>query len=223
MNDSFGQFDTSGAATNLQNNGKAWYDAEITHAAVVYEANGQPKQHPKNGKKYCRVDFTVASVLADSGQPEVLTRTYVISYGQSTEGAKPWSAFSQMIAAATGLTCGDPRQKDVGPSHLVGQYVSINPVLNDRGYTDVERVLPIEEAAPTPPTRQAAPQVDQSPQQPRQRPSQSQAQAQGSAPRAGVSPVDRGFVATTQPAQRRQVAPPPTDGAMWDEEDPQYR
>ncbi len=223
MNDSFGQFDTSGAATNLQNNGKAWYDAAITHAAVVYEANGQPKQHPKNGKKYCRVDFTVASVLADSGQPEVLTRTYVISYGQSTEGAKPWSAFSQMIAAATGLSCGDPRQKDVGPSHLVGQYVSINPVLNDRGYTDVERVLPIEEAAPIPPTRQAAPQVDQSRQQPGQQLSQSPAQEALLRPSGGPAQVARAGNVTAQSAQRRQAAPPPTDGAMWDEEDPQYR
>lgn len=201
MNDSFGQFDTSGAATNLQNNGKAWYDAEITHAAVVYEADGQPKQHPKNGKKYCRVDFTVPSVLADSGKPEVLTRTYVISYGQSTEGAKPWSAFSQMIAAATGIACGDPRQKDVGPSHLVGQYVSINPKINDRGYTDVESVLQIESEEPAPParpTRPVPPAVSRQPTQAAQRPPQG------------------------QPTQQRRSNPPPTDGDLFDEEDPAY-
>ena len=140
--EAFGKYEIKALPSSLNTNGKTWYDAEITYAAVARDATGNPVIGKGDDNKH-RVDvtFVIPDVLNDvSGKPEELKRRFVISYGQSKETGRPWSAFAQFLAAATGIPGGDPRQRQIAPKHLINKRVSLCPVLTDTGYVNVKEI-----------------------------------------------------------------------------------
>ena len=154
--EAFGKYEVKALPSSLNTNGKTWYDAEITHAAVARDAAGKPVVG-KNDDNKTRVDvtFQIAGVLNEiSGQPEELRRRFVISYGQSSEGQRPWSGFAQFLSAATGIPGGDPRQRQIAPKHLIGKKVSLCPVLTETGYVNVKEITKCDT-----PTQHGAPPV----------------------------------------------------------------
>ena len=152
--EAFGSYEVKAPPSSLNTNGRTWYNAEITHAAVARDAAGKPIIG-KNDDTKTRVDvtFAVTEVVNEhTGNPEELRSRFTISYGQSNAG--PWSRFAVFLAAVTKVPCGDPRQKQVGPKHLVGKKVSLCPVMSDTGYVNVKEVGPYDPTLAAPTQRQ---------------------------------------------------------------------
>jgi hypothetical protein len=129
----FGEYASSGGISL----DAGMYNATIKSAAMVME-NGQPKA-TQDGKNQVDVFFEI-------DQDTTVKRRYSISFGQNT-ATKEWAAFSKMIEAATFVKCGDPAQRDVTDSELVGRAVRIVIEANDRGYSDVKLVMPAPQQA----------------------------------------------------------------------------
>lgn len=125
----FGQYANETSSVNLE---PGMYPAMIHTADLVLE-EGTPKV-TENGKNLVDVVF----VVDRENKPR---RRYTISFGQNKSNGQ-WSAFAKFLEAATGLKCGDKAQRTITAEQLTGKTVRIVVAENDRGYMDVQNVLP---------------------------------------------------------------------------------
>ncbi len=141
MSNGFGQYESArtGPKVDLED---GIYSALVREAELVRDEKGAPVE--SYGKKQVVVRFMVDRDIE-------LRRKYSISYGQNKENGK-WAAWASFIEAATGIKCGSPEQKDIGPGDLENIEVRIMVKENDRGYMDIVDVLQPRKKA-TPATR----------------------------------------------------------------------
>ena len=99
------------------------YNAKILSAAIERDGAGEPKKTDE-GKFQARVRFGIDDHFRPDGQPEELFRRYTISYGQNSQTAQ-WAAWAVLCAAATGISCGDARQKKISDQELAGAAVRV--------------------------------------------------------------------------------------------------
>jgi len=128
---SFGSHDhSSGSSSQVE---PGMYDATIDSVSLVKDASGLPMVD-QYGKEKAQVKFETTE--------GPLSRRYTISFGKNNQTGQ-YAAFAKFIEAATGIKCGDNRQRQVTDSELVGKRVRIVADLSDDGkYTNVTNVMP---------------------------------------------------------------------------------
>lgn len=107
------------------------YDCSIESATVVKDANGNPKIND-NGKHQVDVKFRI-------DDETTLNRRYTITFGKNSQTGD-YAAFAKFLAAVTGIPLGDPRQKTVTESDLLGRRARIVTVVTDQGYVNIDSV-----------------------------------------------------------------------------------
>ena len=117
------------------------YDATVTSAKIVKDDKGLPKKND-NGKCQCDVVF-------DLGGDVEIRRRYSISFGQNRQNGQ-WAAFAKFLAVIAGTQPTDPRIELMEPEELVGKRCRVVVSTNERGYNNVDNVLPPEKGSGKP-------------------------------------------------------------------------
>lgn len=117
------------------------YDVIVEKAEVVKNADGTLKM-TENGKHQVDVMFRIDG-------DTTLNRRYTISFGKNKQNGQ-YAAFASFIAAVTGIPMGDPRQRNITESDLMGRRARIVTVVTDEGYVNIESVAPPPKAKPQP-------------------------------------------------------------------------
>jgi hypothetical protein len=131
------------------------YQALITKAELPRDPDDSTKFLKNSwGKTQCDVTFALDGETSDEHR-----RRYSVAYGRNKETAK-FADFSQLLAAACGIPCGNESQKDLGTEDLEGQWVRVVMKWEQKGekrYFNVIQVLsPRKGARPTPDSPVAA-------------------------------------------------------------------
>lgn len=121
---SLGDFDTSTPA------GKGTFEGPfkgvIEDAVLVKNDDGSPYL-----SAYGKHQIDVFVVV----NPELtLKRRMSVSFGQM---GNQYAALAELIQAALGIPCGDPKQRKVQLADLAGKPIGGMAVINERGYTDI--------------------------------------------------------------------------------------
>jgi hypothetical protein len=136
MSGAFGQYETSGSANGGVPDGRYPF---VVKSVALQMRNGKPIEG-RNGKK--RVEIVVEITAGEhAGKP--LRRICDVSFGQNSENEK-WSTFALFLAAVTGVPCGDPEQKKLGPADLKGRRGFASVMVNEKGYSDIVKFAPAE-------------------------------------------------------------------------------
>jgi hypothetical protein len=145
----FGQYDTGGG--NARRMPTAIYDFGIVDADVKRDGSGAVVRDPKTDR--ARFVATL-EVRAGEFKGERVKRTMNVTYDPSSEGK--YGPFAQFIEAATGIPCGDARQKEIGRDHLRGGTVR-GMVKHEKGYNNVTEFVSDGVPAETRPAPAQAP------------------------------------------------------------------
>lgn len=134
----FGQYDNRSGAGETMKPGV--YAAEIVKADVKREQGGAVVKDRASGK----VKFElIVRVSGPKHVGENLKRTMTVTFGQNQESGQ-YATFARFIETATGIPCGDPAQKAVGPDDLTGKKLSVM-VKPGNGYNNIVDFLAHEE------------------------------------------------------------------------------
>ena len=89
-------------------------------------------------------DFGKALQVDVSGYHTTATNDHPPAYVGRSFGkmGNNFAALAELIQAAMGIPCGDPRQKKVQPSDLEGKLIRGLATVNERGYTDIIKWQP---------------------------------------------------------------------------------
>lgn len=124
------------------------YQALITKAELPRDEEKGGFLKNNWGKNLCDVTFALDGETSDEHR-----RRYSVAYGRNKETAK-YADFSQLLAAACGIPCGNESQKELGTEDLEGQWVRVVMKYEQKGekrYFNVTQVLsPKKGARPTP-------------------------------------------------------------------------
>jgi hypothetical protein len=163
MSGGFGQFDTAGGGSGTPMP-LAIYDLVVVDADVKRDSSGEVIRDPKTDKARFRILVEVAS---GEFKGERIVRTCNVTYAPSQDGN--YGPFAQFLQAATGIPCGDPRQREIGRDDLRGRVIR-GLVKHARGYNNIAEFVfdGAPATAPTPrrdaaPPRAAAPPLDPDP------------------------------------------------------------
>lgn len=149
----FGAYDQGGSGAKMPT---AIYDFVVVDADVM-RRNGEPVTDPKTHKVRFRA---VLEVTSGEFKGEKCPRTMNVTFAPSQEGK--YGPFAEFIAVATGIPCGDPRQRDVDSNDLRGRLLR-GMVKHERGYNNVTEFISAERSAaltaPPPGARVASPPI----------------------------------------------------------------
>lgn len=141
----FGQYDSGGGARVAMRAGV--YHTIIKKADVKRGQGGKIVTDPKSGKAKFEL---IVDVHGPRHIGEELKRTMPVAFGANSETGQ-YAAFARFIEAATGIPCGDARQKDVEEADLLRRDLWVM-VKHENGYNNiVDFVEPEEEPADTRP------------------------------------------------------------------------
>ena len=131
MPEVFGEHDHS--ESSGQHVEPGMYDATIDSVSLVKDASGLPMVD-QYGKEKAQVKFETTE--------GPLSRRYTISFGKNNQSGQ-YAAFAKFIEAATGVKCGESRQRKVTDVELVGKHVRVVADRSDDGrYVNVTNVMP---------------------------------------------------------------------------------
>lgn len=129
----FGEYAVEDQGLDLE---EGEHRALITHVEMPKDEQGNPLE--SFGKNVVDITFAI-----EGNEKETARRRYSISFGQNnTTGA--WAAFAELLAAATGIVCGDKNQRKLGIHDLEGQWCRVvlkRVEKNGKTYLNVVEVL----------------------------------------------------------------------------------
>ena len=126
----FGQYDEGGSSQNAMRAGV--YRTVIKKANVKRNQAGTIVTDQRTSKAKFEL---VVDVAGPRHVGEKLKKTMLVAFGQNAENGQ-WSQFARFIEHATGIPCGDLRQKEVDEPDLVGHDLWVM-VKHERGWNNI--------------------------------------------------------------------------------------